>query len=172
MFLCCQTRKLNPAKITAFTVLRMTCEWVYECHNHIYTGNSFQFQVTHSRGNIYAYNFMGTASIILKITIERFEIGTKFYIAIYHNVEGSHFKPKNVYAVKVRCHTPWSHGPLSWIPWKLAHASSISQSISFRRHSLRITLKYTTLVHMRSSYAWTMKSWQRSEWRLGFNSVL
>ena len=25
---------------------------------------------------------------------------------------------------------------------------------------------------MRSSYAWTMKSWQRSEWRLGFNSVL
>ena len=24
---------------------------------------------------------------------------------------------------------------------------------------------------MRSSYAWTMKSWQRSEWRLGFNSV-
>ena len=36
------------------------------------------------------------------------------------------------------------------------------------------TLKYTTLVHMRSGYmyAWTMKSWQRSEWRLGFNSVL
>ena len=25
---------------------------------------------------------------------------------------------------------------------------------------------------MRSSYAWTMKPWQRSEWRLGFNSVL
>ena len=35
-----------------------------------------------------------------------------------------------------------------------------------------ITLKYTTLVHMRSSNSWTMKSWQRSEWRLGFNSVL
>ena len=41
-----------------------------------------------------------------------------------------------------------------------------------RRHSLRITLKYTTLVCMRSSNAWTMKPWQRSEWRLGFNSVL
>ena len=31
---------------------------------------------------------------------------------------------------------------------------------------------YTTLVCMRSSNAWTMKPWQRSEWRLGFNSVL
>ena len=41
-----------------------------------------------------------------------------------------------------------------------------------RRHSLRITLKSTTLVHMRSRYAWTRKSWQRSEWRLDFNSVL
>ena len=54
-------------------------------------------------------------------------------------------------------HTPWSrvrcHGSHS------------------RWRSLRITLKYTTLVHMRSGYAWTMKSWQRSEWRLGFNSV-
>ena len=40
-----------------------------------------------------------------------------------------------------------------------------------RRHSLRITLKYTRLVRMRSSYAWTMKPWQRSEWRLGFNST-
>ena len=41
-----------------------------------------------------------------------------------------------------------------------------------RWHSLRITLKYTKLVCMRSSYAWTMKPWQRSEWRLGFNSLL
>ena len=41
-----------------------------------------------------------------------------------------------------------------------------------RRHSLRITLKSTTLVHMRSRYAWTRKSWQRSEWRLDLNSVL
>ena len=40
-----------------------------------------------------------------------------------------------------------------------------------RRHSLRITLKSTTLVHMRSRYAWTRQSWQRSEWRLDFNSV-
>ena len=40
-----------------------------------------------------------------------------------------------------------------------------------RRHSLRITLKSTTLVCMRSSNAWTTKPWQRSEWRLGFNSV-
>ena len=40
-----------------------------------------------------------------------------------------------------------------------------------RWHSLRITLKSTTLVHMRSRYAWTRKSWQRSEWRLDFNSV-
>ena len=40
-----------------------------------------------------------------------------------------------------------------------------------RRHSLRITLKSTTLVPMRSRYAWTRKSWQRSEWRLDFNSV-
>ena len=41
-----------------------------------------------------------------------------------------------------------------------------------RRHSLRITLKSTTLVDMRSMYAWTRKSWQRSEWRLDFNSVI
>ena len=27
-------------------------------------------------------------------------------------------------------------------------------------------------MRMRSSYTWTMKPWQRSEWRLGFNSVL
>ena len=40
-----------------------------------------------------------------------------------------------------------------------------------RRHSLRITLKSTKFVHMRSRYAWTMKSWQRSEWRLDLNSV-
>ena len=39
------------------------------------------------------------------------------------------------------------------------------------RHSLRITLKSTTLVDMRSRYAWTTKSWQRSKWRLGFNSI-
>ena len=25
---------------------------------------------------------------------------------------------------------------------------------------------------MRSGYAWTMRQWQRSEWRLGFNSVM
>ena len=43
-----------------------------------------------------------------------------------------------------------------------------------RRHSLCTTLKSTTLVHMRSRYAWTRKSWQWSEWRLhlDFNSVL
>ena len=41
-----------------------------------------------------------------------------------------------------------------------------------RWHSLRITLKSTTLVHMRSRYVWTRKSWQQSEWRLDFNSVL
>ena len=69
-------------------------------------------------------------------------------------------------AVEVRRHTPWSrvrcdsHG--CWLTHSQFHS---------RRHSLRITLKYTTLVRMRSSYAWTMKPWQRSEWRLGFNSV-
>ena len=48
-----------------------------------------------------------------------------------------------------------------------------SRIVNFIRDgSLLITLKYTTLVHMRSGYAWTMKSWQRSEWRLGSNSVL
>ena len=40
------------------------------------------------------------------------------------------------------------------------------------QHSLRITLKSTTaVVPMRSGDAWTMKSWQRSKWHLGFNSV-
>ena len=29
-------------------------------------------------------------------------------------------------AVKVRRHTPWSRGPLSWIPGMLVHALSIS----------------------------------------------
>ena len=60
------------------------------------------------------------------------------------------------YAVKVRRHTPWSR---------------VRCQFHSRRHSLLITLKYTTLVRMRSSYAWTMKPWQQSEWRLGFNSV-
>ena len=71
--------------------------------------------------------------------------------------------------IEVRRHTPWSrvrcHG--CW----LTHSQFHSQFHS-RRHSLRITLKYTTLMRMRGSYAWTMKPWQRSEWRLGFNSVL
>ena len=53
----------------------------------------------------------------------------------------------------------------------LTHSQFHSQFHS-RRHSLRITLKYTTLMRMHSSYTWTMKPWQRSEWRLGFNSVL
>ena len=60
----------------------------------------------------------------------------------------------------VRCH----HG--CWFTHRQFHSQ-----FHLRWHSLRITLKYTTLVHMRSSNAWTMKSWQRSEWRLGFNSV-
>ena len=72
-------------------------------------------------------------------------------------------------SVEVRRHTLWSrvrfHG--CW----LTHSQFHSQFHSWR-HSLCITLTYTTLVRMRSSYAWTMKPWQRSEWRLGFNSVL
>ena len=64
---------------------------------------------------------------------------------------------------------PWSrvrcHG------CRFTHRQFHSQ-FHLRWQSLRITLKYTTLVHMRSGYAWTMKSWERSEWRLGFNSVL
>ena len=63
----------------------------------------------------------------------------------------------------VRCHG--SHE--CWFTHRQFHSQFHS-----RRHSLRITLKSTTLVHMRSGYAWTMKSWQRSEWRLGFHSVL
>ena len=62
----------------------------------------------------------------------------------------------------VRCHE--SHE--CWFTHRQFHSQ-----IHSRWHSLRITLKSTTLVHMRSGYAWTMKSWQRSEWR-GFNSVL
>ena len=85
----------------------------------------------------------------------------------------THFRKKNVcgssgmgfyvkvwlaYAVKVIRHTPWSrvrcHGSHEcWFTHSQFHS---------RRHSLCITLKYTTLVCMRSSNAWTMKSWQRS----------
>ena len=71
------------------------------------------------------------------------------------------------YAVKVRRHTPWSRVRCHGCRFK--HRQFHSQFHS-RRHSLRITLKYTTLVCMRSSNAWTMKPWQRSEWRLGFNA--
>ena len=76
------------------------------------------------------------------------------------------------YAVKVRRHTPWSrvccHGSHScWFTHRQFHSQFHS-----RRHSLRITLKYTTLACMCSSNTWTMKPWQRGEWRLGFNSVL
>ena len=84
------------------------------------------------------------------------------------NVEHYVIISKSLYAVKVRRHKPWSRGPLSWIPgmW-----FTLCQFHS-RWHSLRITLKSTTLLFMRSSNAWTTKPWQRSEWRLGFNSVL
>ena len=63
-----------------------------------------------------------------------------------------------LYAVKVRRHMPWSRVPLSWIPgmW-----FTLCQFHS-RWHSLRITLKSTTLVCMRSSNEWTTKPWQRS----------
>ena len=79
---------------------------------------------------------------------------------------------RGLYAVKVRCHTPLSHVRChgSHECW-FTHSQFHSQ-FHLRWHSLRITLKYTTLVHMHSGYAWTMKSWQWSEWRLGFNSVL
>ena len=91
-----------------------------------------------------------------------------FTFICFYNV----WKWGQIYAVKVRRHTPWSrvrcHGSHEcWFTQSQFHSQFHS-----RRHSLPITLKYTTLVHMRSGYAWTMKSWQRSEWRLGFNSVL
>ena len=75
----------------------------------------------------------------------------------------------NLYAVKGRRHTPWSR--------VRCHGCSFTQCqfhspFHSRRHSLHITLKYTTLVCMRSSNAWTMKPWKRSEWCLGFNCVL
>ena len=38
----------------------------------------------------------------------------------------------------------------------------------WRWHSLRITLKSTTMLFMRSSNVWTTKPWQRSEWPLDF----
>ena len=68
------------------------------------------------------------------------------------------------YAVKVIRHMPWSrvrcHG------CRLTH-----RQFHLRRYSLRITLNSTTLVGMRNSYAWTMKPWHRSGWRLSFNTV-
>ena len=42
------------------------------------------------------------------------------------------------YAVKVRRHTPWSRGPLSWIPWMLVHASSISFATVQSSHNSEI----------------------------------
>ena len=45
------------------------------------------------------------------------------------------------------------HGPLSWIPGMLVHALSIRCQFHLRLHSLRITLKSTTLVCMCSSNA-------------------
>ena len=70
---------------------------------------------------------------------------------------------KFLYAVKVRRHKPWSH--------VRCHGCRFTHSqFHSRQHSLRITLKYTTLVQMRSGYAWTMKQWKRSEWRLGLTA--
>ena len=53
------------------------------------------------------------------------------YILIIHlrKCAGDHHTFYNT--VKVRRHTPWSRGPLSWIPGMLVHALSISLSISF-----------------------------------------
>ena len=90
------------------------------------------------------------------------------HFTIYGWNKSTKCQERRAYAVKVRRHTPWSrvrcHGSHEcWFMHSQFHS---------RRHSLRITLKYTTMVRMRCSYAWTMKSWQRSEWHLGFNSVL
>ena len=60
--------------------------------------------------------------------------------------------------------------PLTWIPWMLVHAESISFAMAQSSHNSEI-YNIGALVHMCSGYVWTMKSWQRSEWRLGFNSV-
>ena len=110
--------------------------------------------------------------IIKLVTFKWYIIHKAFIITTFKFIITFKYVPMRIrralYAVKVRRHKPWSrvrcHG--SHECW-FTHSQFHSQ-----RHSLRITLKYTTLVHMRSGYVWTMKSWQRSEWRLGFNSVL
>ena len=42
------------------------------------------------------------------------------------------------YAVKVRRYTPWSRGPLSWIPGMLVHALSISFATAQSSHNSEI----------------------------------
>ena len=44
----------------------------------------------------------------------------------------------SLYAVKVRRHTPWSRGPLSWIPGMLVHALSISFATAQSSHNSEI----------------------------------
>ena len=46
--------------------------------------------------------------------------------------------PPTLYAVKVRHYTPWSRGPLSWIPQMLVHALSISLSMAQSSHNSEI----------------------------------
>ena len=59
-------------------------------------------------------------------------------------------------AIEVRHHSPW---PLVRCHGLLVHAYSQFHS---RRYSLRITLKYTTLVRMRSGFYVNLHPWQRS----------
>ena len=59
--------------------------------------------------------------------------------------------------------------PLSWM---LVHAVKFHSQFHSRWYSLRITLKYTTLVGMRSGYVWTSIDDSGAEVTNGSNSVL
>ena len=68
-------------------------------------------------------------------------------------------------AMEVRRHTPW--------PRVRCHGYGFTHSqFHSRRYSLRITLKYTTLVHMRCGFAWTAFHDNGAKWRSGSNSAL
>ena len=71
------------------------------------------------------------------------------------------------YAVKVRRHTPWSRGPLAWIPGMLVHALSISFATAQSSYNSEI---YNKLVHLPSRYTMNQEimTTERVEWRLDF----
>ena len=91
------------------------CEqlWVY---------NEYNFSQSYTKSDVYMY-------WLFSISRAKIQLKMQHKASCIYGMKSIPFTRQ--YAVKVRHHTPWSHGPLSWIPGMLVHTLSILLSISF-----------------------------------------